>query len=178
MRAALFLVLPFLGLLAVVARPSPDAATEAPQRHRSPVDVAILPDGRRALTANQTADTVSLIDLEAGKILAEVACGRRPMAIVCSPDGRRAAVSNTWSDSVSLFELSDIGLKQVAEVAVGRLPQGAVFAPDGGRLYVTAGEEIVRDRMGRAPRLPSVAGAGRSALARAVCRRSPPRGRQ
>ncbi len=143
MRAALIVVPLCVGLIAVAARPSPDTPAKPPERHRSPADVTILPDGRRALTANHTADTVSLVDLDAGKVLAEVACGRKPVAIVRSADGRRAAVSNHWSDSVTLLEVSDAGLKSIAEVAVGRLPQGAVFTPDGSRLYVTAGEEIV-----------------------------------
>jgi YVTN family beta-propeller protein len=143
MRGALIAVPLCLGLFAVAARPSPHAPATVPERHRSPADIAILPDGRRALTANHTTDTVSLVDLDSGKVLAEVACGRKPVAIVRSADGRRVAVSNHWSDSVSLFEVSDAGLKPVAEVAVGRLPQGAAFAPDGARLYVAVGDEVV-----------------------------------
>jgi YVTN family beta-propeller protein len=143
MRAAL-IVVPFcLGLVAAAARPSPNTPAKSPERHRSPAGVTILPDGRRALTANYTADSVSLVDVDAGKVLAEIACGRKPVAIVCSADGRRAAVSNHWSDSVTLFEVSDVGLKTRAEIAVGRLPQGAAFAPDGSRLYVAAGDDIV-----------------------------------
>ncbi len=130
-----------LGVAAVMPRPAAPAAP--PERHRSPVDVTVLPDGRARSTANHSADSVSLVDLDAGTVLAEVPCGRRPVAVVVSADGRRAAVSNHWSDSVTLLDVGDAGLKTVAEVAVGRLPQGIVFAPDGRRLFAAAGDEIV-----------------------------------
>src|SRR6516162_6348236 len=65
--------------------------------HRSPVDLALLPGGRFALTANSTADSVSLVDLEQGKVLAEQRCGHKPSAVACARDGKRAAVSNLWS---------------------------------------------------------------------------------
>jgi YVTN family beta-propeller protein len=141
MRAAL--LLGCLGLVVAAVPSQPTLLPAPPEKHRSPTDIAILPDGRHALTANQTADSVSLIDLDAGKVLAEVPSGRKPVAIVRSADGHRAAVSNHWSDSVTLFDVTTDNLKSVADVAVGRLPQGIVFAPDGGRLFVAAGEEIV-----------------------------------
>src|SRR6516165_5261355 len=64
--------------------------------HRSPCDLAVLPGARRVLTANHTADSVSLIDVAAGKVIAEQRCGRRPSAVAVTPDGKRAAVSNLW----------------------------------------------------------------------------------
>src|SRR5947209_8430397 len=82
-------------------------------RHRSPCDLAVLPDGRRLLTANHSADSVSLIDAVAGKVLAEQTCGRKPSAVAVSHDGRRAAVSNLWSGTVTLLEVGDSSLKVV-----------------------------------------------------------------
>jgi YVTN family beta-propeller protein len=113
--------------------------------HRSPTAVAVLPDGHRALTANHSADSVSLVDLGAAKVLAEVTCGRKPVSVACSADGRRAAVSNHWSESVTLLDVDDTTLKAVGTVAVGRLPQGLVFAPDGRRLFAAVGgaDEVV-----------------------------------
>src|SRR5262249_43648859 len=140
MRAAM-VVLGCLAFACAAVRPSPVAPVAPAERHRSPADVTILPDGRRALTANHTADSVSLVDRDAGKVLAEVACGRRPVAVARSADGRTAAVVNHWSDSITLFDVTDAGLKPAGEVAVGRLPQAVVFAPDGRRLFATAGEE-------------------------------------
>src|SRR5947209_6635876 len=93
------------------------ATADEAEPHRSPVDLAVLPDGRRAVTANQTSDTVSLVDLEQGKVLAEVPCGRKPSGVAASPDGKRAAVSNLWSGTVALLEVEPAGLKPVGRVA-------------------------------------------------------------
>src|SRR5262245_56989140 len=109
---------------------------ETPNPHRSPIDITVLPGGTRALTANHTSDTASLIDLKAGKVLAEVRCGRKPAAIACSSDGKRAAVSNLWSASVTLLEIDGDALKVVGPVDVGPLPRALTFAPDNDAIYV------------------------------------------
>src|SRR5690348_13725334 len=84
---------------------------ESQEPHRSPVDLALVPGGRLVLSANHTADSVSLVDLHERKVLAELPCGRKPAAVACSPDGRRVAVSNLWSGSLSLFHLEERTLK-------------------------------------------------------------------
>ena len=114
------------------------SATAAPRAelHRSPIDVVVLPDGCRALTANHTSDSVSLIDLAQGKVLAELSCGRKPAGVACSADGRRAAVSNLWSGTLTLVEVKDAALERAGEVQAGSQPRGLVFAPDGNSLYV------------------------------------------
>jgi cytochrome c peroxidase len=100
------------------------------------MDVAVLPGGRLALTANHTSDSASLIDLDAGKVLAEVPCGCKPAAVACSPDGHRAAVSNLWAETITLLEVRDRTLRPVGTVAAGPLPRGLVFAADGNSVYV------------------------------------------
>ena len=134
----------FCGLAAALqpSKPVPPAPRAEP--HRSPVDLAIVPGGRRALTANQTSDSASLVDLRAGTVLAEVACGHKPAAVACSRDGRRAAVSNLWSGTVTLLEVGETALKPVAQVAVGSLPRGLAFAADGKSLYVAVADEVVQ----------------------------------
>ncbi|HEV3259412.1 MAG TPA: cytochrome c peroxidase [Gemmataceae bacterium] len=119
-------------------------ATARAEPHRSPVDLAVLPDSRRALTANHTADSVSLVDLTAGTVLAEQACGRKPAAVACSRNGRRAAVSNLWSGTVTLLEVQKTALKPVGQAAVGPFPRGLAFAPDGRSLYVAVNDGIAR----------------------------------
>ncbi len=112
--------------------------------HRSPCDLAVLPGARRALTANSSAESASLIDLVTGKVLAEVRCGRRPSAVAVTPDGKRAAVSNLWSGTVTLLDIGGDSLKSTGEVAVGAQPRGLAFAADG-RLYVAVAgaDEVV-----------------------------------
>src|SRR5262245_49361903 len=108
-------------LVLLVCPWSPVADTvhsSAPEPHRSPCDLAVLPDGHRALTANPTANSVSLVDLDKGVVLAEQACGQKPSGVACSPDGRRAAVSNLWSGTLTLLDIDETKLKPLATVAV------------------------------------------------------------
>lgn len=142
MRAAIVAV---VCLGAIVAFSSGEAK-KAPQPHRSPMHLVLLPDGRRALTANHGADTVSLVDLLDGKVLSEVPAGRKPVAVACSADGRHAAVSNLWSASVTLFDVEPTTLKATREIEVGIFPRSLVFAPTGDRLYVAvAGDDQVAE---------------------------------
>lgn len=106
--------------------------------------LVLLPDGRRALTANHGADSVSLVDVMDGKVLAEVPCGRKPIAVACTADGKHAAVSNLWSASVTLFAVEPRGLKKTGDIEVGIFPRSLAFAPQGDRLYVAlAGDDEV-----------------------------------
>src|SRR5262249_24233429 len=132
----------FLHHLAAV----PSAGTPKTQPYRSPIDFAVLPGGKHLLTANHTADTVSLIDLAKGKVLAEAACERKPSAVAGSPDGKRAAVSNLWSNTVTLLDVQEGTLKRAADVTVGTFPRGLTFSADGKTLYValSGGDEVVQ----------------------------------
>jgi cytochrome c peroxidase len=114
---------------------TPRAAEPKTEPHRSPVDVAVLPDWR-AVCANHTSDSVSLVDLHAGKVIAETACGAKPSAVAASADGKRVAVSNLWGGGVTLFEVRKDSLHKLDEIAVGALPRGLAFSPEGERLYV------------------------------------------
>ncbi len=142
-----------------------------PIPHRSPIDVAIVPGTGKALTANHTSASASLVDLAAGKVLAEVGCGERPSGVACSRDGRRAAVSNLWSGTLTLLEVDGANLRALGTVAVGAQPRGVAFGPDGERVYVAlAGDnEIVEvGWSGRKPlrRWPAPAEPRRLALTR------------
>jgi DNA-binding beta-propeller fold protein YncE/mono/diheme cytochrome c family protein len=128
--------------LVVGSKGEPPAGHVEP--HRSPVALALLPGGRLALTANETADSASLVDLQAGHVLAEQACGRRPCAVAVSADGARAAVSNLWSGTLTLLEVGSDKLHLAGTVAVGAAPRGLLFAPDGATLDAAVGNEVVQ----------------------------------
>jgi cytochrome c peroxidase len=141
MRSALLAAACWVVLQIGVSAP----ADAIPQVHRSPVDVALVGDGRRAVTANYTADSVSLVDVHAGRVLAEAPCGRKPAALACSRDGRRLAVSNLWSGTITLLEIHAAALKKVAEVTAGVFPRGLVFAADGNSFFaaLAGNDEVV-----------------------------------
>jgi YVTN family beta-propeller protein len=127
-----------LGLVLVLAQ----ASGARPEPDRSPIDLAISPDGRWVLTANRTSDTASLVDLEAGRAVAEIPVGSRPCAVVWR--GTRAAIANERGGSVTLLEVQPPRLSFQGAVQVGREPRALAFSPEGDRLYVAlSGEDRV-----------------------------------
>lgn len=146
MRPRLWLTIGLLlvPILVVAARSwsREDVKAPAPARvapDRSPIDLVLTPDERWLLTANQTAHTVSLVEVATGKVCAEIPCGQRPACLSLTPDGRRVLVSATGSDEVTILELADGKLRRVGSVHVGFEPRGVVASPDGRRAYVALG---------------------------------------
>ncbi|MBI3726164.1 c-type cytochrome [bacterium] len=137
-RAAL-LVLTSLALV-----PQHGAAEGGGGKDRSPASLALSPDGRWAVTANATADTASLVDLDKGEVAAEVPVGKRPFAVALSRDGKRAVVTNWMSRSVSVLEVAPPALRTIGTVEVGYEPRGVAISPDGSRAFVAlSGDDAV-----------------------------------
>ena len=120
--------------------------------HRSPVALALSVDGRRLLTANQTADSVSLVDTASGRVLDEVKTGEKPAGVAISSDGRRAVVAHWYGYDLAVLEVGGDRLKVAGRVEVGPEPRGVVISGDGASAYVAVGvsNEVVRvDLAGR-----------------------------
>lgn len=100
------------------------------------MDVALSADGRYAVTANATADSVSLADVSEGKVLTETPVGKRPFAVTLSRDGKRALVSNQYSDSITVLAVAPPTLHAIATIPVGDEPRGVAFAADGKMAFV------------------------------------------
>src|SRR5690606_27415705 len=125
-----------------------------------PYNVAITPDGRLALTANNGAsgasdghvDTVSVIDLEADppRVIDKVVVGDGPEGLAISPtgeiavaillNGSAAVPKDAWfanpNGKVVVLAIDGKSVARAGEVDVGGLPEGAVFSQDGSYLYV------------------------------------------
>jgi len=124
--------------------PAAAAPTATPQeKDRSPCDLVLLGDGRFALTANRTSDTVSLVDVEGGKLIAETPVGKQPFGVAAASDGRQAVVSNWLSDTISILHLPTgaAAPRVVATIAVGDEPRGVAVSPNGARAFVALGGE-------------------------------------
>ena len=119
--------------------------------------VGVSVSGRdRVYTADQTSNTVSVIDPAANKLLGVIRLGDPvPGALSAlykgqllvhgmgfSPDHRTLAVVSIGSNSVTLIDTATNRVKGV--VYVGRAPHEAFFAPDGRELWATVrGENYV-----------------------------------
>jgi DNA-binding beta-propeller fold protein YncE len=115
----------------------PGAADDAaPRPHRSPIDLVLLDEGRRAVVANHSADSIVLVDLTAGRVLHEEPAGSRPAALALSSDRMTVAVSNYLAHTVALFDVRPEQLLRRKEFFVGALPRGLTFSKDGQQLYV------------------------------------------
>jgi DNA-binding beta-propeller fold protein YncE len=124
-----------------------------------PYNVAVTPDGKLALTADNgfagssdgNVDTVSVIDLEASppRVIDRVTIGDAPEGLAISPRGDLAVTiefrgSNLPKSSVffhpggaaTALKIDGKKVTRVGEVAVGALPEGVAFSPDGNYLYV------------------------------------------
>ncbi len=142
-----FVVLIPVGLALVGPRSSPAEDEPGPtEPHRSPIALAVSPDGSRLLTANQTAGTVALVDPESGRVLDEVATGERPAGIAFGPDGQRAAVAHWSGYDLAVLDVGPEQLRVVGRVEVGPEPRGVAIGKDGKTAYVAVGvaNEVVR----------------------------------
>jgi len=126
-----------------------------------PCGVALSGDGSHAYVALSRSNSLAIVDLEAGKLEAEVAVGVAPFDVVLSPDNKVAYVSN-WggrkpshgervmksSGTETLVDehgipssgtVSEVDLTSrtvIADVAVGLHPSGMVARRDGSLLFV------------------------------------------
>ena len=146
-------------------RPASSAAGVVPHADRSPVDLVLSADERWVVTANQTSDSLSLVEVESGKVVEEISCGDHPCALALAGDGKRLVVSTTYAGDLEVFSWAPPKLVPLGKVSLGFEPRGVAISPDGQRAYValTAAaavavvdlsslREIDRIRVGRWPR--------------------------
>ncbi len=114
--------------------------------HRSPIALALSKDGTRLMTANQTSDSVSLVDTGTGRVLDEIKTGEKPAGVAISADGRRAIVAHWYGYNVAVLAIEGDRLKVSGRVEVGPEPRGVAITRDGKVAYVAVGvaNEIVR----------------------------------
>ena len=97
---------------------------------RSPVDLAITPDGRWLITANETSNSVSLVNVASGQLVDEMACGNHPADVEITPDGKLFLISGSWSGDVTVLSLADDRLQKQGTIDVGHQPHGIAISPD------------------------------------------------
>jgi DNA-binding beta-propeller fold protein YncE len=124
-----------------------------------PYNVAIAPDGKLALTADNgnggtsdgNVDTVGVIDLAANppRVVDHVTVGDSPEGLAISPKGNlavsiQAEGSNKPKSefyhhaggSVAVLAIDGDRVSKVGSITVGALPEGVAFSADGSHIYV------------------------------------------
>jgi YVTN family beta-propeller protein len=125
---------------------SPSLSPSRDEPHRSPIALALSADGTRLLTANQTAGTVSLVDVKSARVLHEVQTGEKPAGVALSRDGRRGAVTHWYGYDLGVLELKDDRIILAGRIEVGPEPRGVAMTADGTTAFVAVGvsNEVVR----------------------------------
>lgn len=120
--------------LAAIAHPKvPPAISQEPQ-YKTPLNLALRPDGKELYVTCQASHSVAVVDLASRRMIAEIPVGGQPIDVDFTADGRRAFVSNRLDDTVSVI---DVAARQViATIPVGDEPHGILVDPARNHLYV------------------------------------------
>ncbi len=97
--------------------------------------VAIGAHAKHAFVANMGSNSVSVIDLESGRRVAEVVTGEQTEGIDASPNGREIWTSNRREHSLSIIDAGS--LEVVAKIECAEFPIRLKFTPDGKYVFVS-----------------------------------------
>src|SRR5262245_47637341 len=124
--ACLWLACPSAG------QPQPGGAqppASARPLYKSPLGIAVDHQGTRAYVALRGSATVAVVDLEAGKVLHEVAVDRGPADLV--QVGQELFVTCATSDTLVRVDLTRLVVS--GRWTVGQSPRGVAALPDASR---------------------------------------------
>ncbi len=98
------------------------------------LDVALSPDGTRAIASQHNGNTAVLIDTVTNAVIATIVVGSDPNEVTFSRDGSLAYVSNFGSNTVSVIDVATQAV--TATIAVGTPPRDLELSLAGTHLYV------------------------------------------
>jgi len=120
--------------LAEIAHPTEPPKVVEEARYKTPLNMALRPDGKELYVACEASHTVVVVDAIARRKVAEIPAGGHPTDVAFSPDGTRAYVSNRLDDSVSVINVA--ARKVIETIPVGDEPHGVLTDASGRHLYV------------------------------------------
>lgn len=104
-----------------------------------PAGLAVTPDGRRLLVADQLADAASLVDVTTGAVTT-ASVGHRPYGVALSGDGATAYVADQGGETLDVLDVAGAAPVVRAQLRVGTHPNKVLLSPDGSTLYVSNGD--------------------------------------
>ncbi|MGD8376409.1 MAG: multiheme c-type cytochrome [Acidobacteriota bacterium] len=117
-----------------IIHPVPSEERTRGPEYKTPLNLALSPDGRELWVACEASGTVIVIDVARREKVDEIATGAQPTDLTFRPDGSRVYVTNRMDDSLSVI---DPATREVLRtVPVGDDPHGVLTDPSGERLYV------------------------------------------
>ena len=97
--------------------------------------VAVSPSGRHAYVSNIGSGSISVIDIDAGRVQTTVAAGAGTEGIAVSPDGSQLWATNREAGTVTVLDLET--LKVEATLAAIGFPTRVMLSPDGKEALVS-----------------------------------------
>jgi YVTN family beta-propeller protein len=123
--------------VALVGRPGTAEPRGPRPVYKSPLGLAVDPQGRRAYVALRTAGTLAVVDLEAGKVLDEVAVGRGPYDVALAAG--KVFVTCEADDTLVVLDAASHAV--LRRLPAGQAPRGVAVPPDGTRAFVVCRDE-------------------------------------
>jgi YVTN family beta-propeller protein len=130
----LFVVSSASDSVAVVNPSTNQVITQIPV-DRSPIRIAMTPDGRKAYVSNGGVSTLSVIDTANLVVTSSITVGRSPQELAVTPDGGRLFVVHKTSGDISVVDTSTDTV--INDVTVGgNGSRDVAVSPDGRFAYV------------------------------------------
>src|SRR5215213_3555384 len=105
---------------------------------RFPAGLAVSRDGRFLYVAENMADSLAVIDLARGRVVARLKTDHYPYEVALAPNDK-VYVSAWGGDTVSVFsDARDGALADAGKIIVGRHPSALALNADGSRLFVAS----------------------------------------
>ena len=99
-----------------------------------PKVVEATPDNKYVLAANWCSYTVSVISVDAQKVVKSIKIGRYPRGIAITNDSKLAYVAEMGGNRIHVINLEDF---TVSYIPIGSNPRAIVLSPDNTKMYVT-----------------------------------------
>src|SRR5438477_166471 len=101
---------------------------------KTPVSLALKPDGGELIVCNFDSDSVSIIETSTDEVSGSYLIGTHPTRAVVSSDNSRLYVSNFGSNAIAVYDI-EIG-RIVATLTVGSQPDGLALSASQNYLLV------------------------------------------
>jgi len=95
---------------------------------RTPVSLALKPDGGELIVCDFDSDSISIIETGNNEVGSSALIGQHPTHAVVTLDNSRLYASNFGSNSVAVYDI-DMG-RRITTMAVGSRPDGLALSPD------------------------------------------------
>jgi len=119
------------GLGLIVALTAGDAVAAT---YRSPLALAVAPDGKTVYASDRTAGCVVILDAASKKKVGEIALKGEPWGMALSADGKTLYVAQRGAGSVAVIDTAKKAV--TGQIAVGPRPVAVAIAEKSKKLYV------------------------------------------